>query len=240
MLNHCPACNQETSDQGSSGYCLHCGWEFIRFSQPFPEGEEMLRKRLETAQKFIRFLQEGGNELTATREENGRLKSALEESGNEVQRLKTELETAQENNQDLENQLDKAFRDQNFIAANEQYEGRRTRIEFGVNANGEIMLSSRDSLPTVPTLMLVVKKGDIPVASPAFGEDGTYAAILQGKRWKPAANGSFNFSSDHLKQIFPKMEGAYTFALYAFSPEYKLVRMGNSQDVSSVTLNLSN
>jgi len=229
MINQCPACESQISNGENKGHCTVCGWEFITFLTPFEEGQNQLKERLEIARNYIQSLQDGSEEM---KQKMAKLETGLKDKAEELTKLI-------EKSKSLEVELEEALRDQNFIAANQHYKGKRVRIEYRVDDSGDIIININEPIFKLPTIMMVIKNGSIPVADPKFGSDGTFVAVINPKLWRVATQTSFTMKKEQINRIFPCLSGKYTFSMISAIPHFNLVRKGNDNDVSNVQLNFN-
>lgn len=223
----CPACYSPIPKENIKGYCNICGWEFITFLAPFEAGQKQLQERLEVAQNYTKTLQEGSEEI---KQKMAQLEAQLKEKDLAVQELS-------KRNKELEVELDQAIIDQNYIASNRHFKGKKIKIEYGVDENGDLIIEIEERLFRLPTIMIVLKNGNIPVADPKFGTDGSYAAIIHPKLWA-AVNGTlFILKNPQITNLFPCLSGKYTFSLSAVVPHYNLSRKGTESDLFNIQLN---
>lgn len=233
MINQCPACDSPVADAGSQGHCVTCGWEFVAFVSSFDEGQKLLKKRIALIRSYLQELRKGNEE---DKQEIEGLKTDLKEVRELLLEKGTEMNSMQEKITKLKEDLDQAIEDQNFILLNQNYRGHRIYVEYWANGNGDIHLETNEPVSKLPTVTMIIKRGDVFVADPRFGSDGTYAGIINPNMWRAKGSLSFSLESTQMSRIFPCLAGNYTFSLAAALPRFNFNRKGLENDLSYVQL----
>lgn len=233
MINQCPACDSSVADVGSQGHCVTCGWEFVTFVSPFEEGQKLLKKRITLTRSYLQELRKGNEE--DKREIEG-LKVNLKKARELLVQKGTEINAMQEKITKLKGDLDQAIEDQNFILLNQNYRGHRVYVEYWAHNNSDVHLETNEPISKLPTVTMIIKRGDVFVADPRFGSDGTYAGIINPNMWRAKSQLSFTLESSQMSRIFPCLSGNYTFSLAVASPRFNFNRKGLENDLSYVQL----
>lgn len=233
MINQCPACDSPVADNGTLGYCITCGWEFVNFASPSEEGQKTLERRLAVTRNFLQELRKG-NLMDKLEIEN--LRAALEEARELLMQKETEINPLREQIIGLKSELQQAYEDQNFIVLNQNYRGHKVKMEFWVSDTGDIHLEAKEPVAKLPTMTMIIKRGDVYVADPPFGSDGTYAGIIKPNMWRAKSQLLFTLESSQMSRIFPCLTGKFTFSLATPEPKFEVNRKGNENDLSNVQL----
>lgn len=233
MINQCPACDSPVADNGSQGYCISCGWEFVNFASPSEEGQKTLQTRLAVTRNFLQELRKG-NLVDKLEIEN--LKAAFEESKELLIQKETEITPLREQITTLKLDLQEAIEDQNFIALNQNYRGHQVNMEYWVSDTGDIHLEAKEPVAKLPTMTMIIKRGDVYVADPRFGSDGTYAGIIKPNMWRAKSHFLFTLESSQMSRIFPCLTGKFTYSLATPEPRFVVNRKGKENDLSYVQL----
>jgi hypothetical protein len=232
MINNCPACDSIVTDAGTMGHCVTCGWEFVAFAAPFELGQKQMQTRLNIARNYLNQLREGTEEI---KQEITQLRSNLQSTRESLEQKETEVITLHKKNEELKADLEQAISDQYLIAQHKNNSRYQISMHYWANKNGEIHIESKEPLSKPPTMLMIIKRGDVFVA-PGFGSDGTYAAIIHPAHWQKVNQYNYMIKSNQILGLFPCLSGDYTFSLATALPSINLSRKGTETDISNIIL----
>lgn len=232
MINQCPACDSPVIDTGALGHCTTCGWEFVSFATSFELGQQQMQARLNIARNYLHQLREGTEEI---KQEIAQLRGDLQSTRESVEQKEVEISALLQKNETLKVELEQAISAQNYITISQNHPGSQ-KIDYWASKNGDIHIESEQPVSRLPPMMMVIKHGDVPVADPKFGTDGTYAAMINPILWRNINPYTFTLGNSQLFRVFPCLSGFYTFSLASTSRNIDLRRKGNENDISNVLL----